>query len=118
MPTDETLPILVELGRKVSVLTERVETVEAENQALRTENKALKELLHKQGEAKFAKAPKFTENYNEKARYRFVWRDYQASVDGCLETKFLNTRLRYNPIQVRMVFVISLCICSYLPTNL
>lgn len=71
MPTDETLPLLVELGRKLSVLTERVETVEAENQALKTENqalraenRALKALLHQQGDAKSSKAPKFTENYS------------------------------------------------------
>ena len=71
MPTDELLTLLLELGRKISVLTERVETLEsenaelrAENAELRAENVELQKLLHQQGEQKSAKAPSFSENYS------------------------------------------------------
>ena len=56
MSSDETIKISAE-GRQISVLTERVQTLEAEN-------KELKALLKQQGEKKGAKAPKFSENYS------------------------------------------------------
>jgi transposase len=71
MPTEESLSVLIDLGRPVSGLVERVEHLErenaelkAENAKLKTENKELRGLLHQQGSAKASKAPKFTENYS------------------------------------------------------
>lgn len=71
MSSDESITLLLELGRKLSVLTERVETLASENQALKVENKRLKaenkgfrELFHQQGESKSAKTPIFTKNYS------------------------------------------------------
>ena len=65
MPTDErTLSVLTELGRRVSGLMECVEQLEAENAALKAENKELRGLLHQQGSAKSSKPPRFSENYS------------------------------------------------------
>ena len=57
MASEETIELLTELGRQISVLAERVPELEAENQWL-------KAMLQRQGEKKGAKAPKFRENYS------------------------------------------------------
>lgn len=62
--SDESSTILARLNEEVNRLTKRVEELELRNQELEAENKQLKELLHRQGASKDAKAPRFKENYS------------------------------------------------------
>jgi hypothetical protein len=62
--SDEFGTILVRLSEEINRLSKRVEELERRNQELEAENKHLKELLHRQGASKDAKAPQFKENYS------------------------------------------------------
>lgn len=69
--SDESSTILARLIEEINRLTKRVgeleqrnQELEARNQELEAENKHLKDLLHRQGASKDAKAPQFKENYS------------------------------------------------------
>lgn len=62
--SDESSSILARLIEEINRLTKRVEALEQRNQELEAENKHLKDLLHRQGASKDAKAPQFKENYS------------------------------------------------------
>jgi regulator of replication initiation timing len=69
--SDESSTILAQLIEEITRLSQRVEELEqrnqeleARNQELEAENKHLKDLLHRQGASKAAKAPQFKENYS------------------------------------------------------
>jgi transposase len=68
---NESSTILARLSEEIHRLTKRVAELEqrhqelvARNQELEAENKHLKDLLHRQGASKDAKAPQFKENYS------------------------------------------------------
>jgi len=52
------------LSKRVEELEQRNQELEARNQELEAENTHLKELLHRQGAFKDAKAPQFKESYS------------------------------------------------------
>ncbi|MBD2158870.1 hypothetical protein [Leptolyngbya sp. FACHB-16] len=62
--SDEFSTILAKLIEEINRLSKRVEELEQRNQELEAENKHLKDLLHRQGASKDAKAPQFKENYS------------------------------------------------------
>jgi hypothetical protein len=62
--SDESSTILARLIEEINRLSKRVEELEQRNQELEAENKHLKDLLHRQGASKDAKAPQFKENYS------------------------------------------------------
>lgn len=62
--SDESSTILARLLEEINRLSRRVEELEQRNQELEAENKHLKDLLHRQGASKDAKAPQFNENYS------------------------------------------------------
>ncbi|MBD0345496.1 MAG: transposase [Coleofasciculus sp. Co-bin14] len=62
--SDESSTILGRLSEEINRLSKRVAELEQRNQELETENQHLKDLLHRQGASKDAKAPQFKENYS------------------------------------------------------
>lgn len=62
--SDESSTILARLIEEINRLSKRVEELEQRNQELEAKNKHLKDLLHRQGASKDAKAPQFKENYS------------------------------------------------------
>jgi transposase len=67
------------LNARVAELEQRNQELEERNQALEAENQQLKELLHKKGSEKGAKAPQFKENYSVEQQKRKSKRGREAT---------------------------------------